>query len=227
MANPATQDDGLIILSDDTTNAVIQSPQPAVSAPVWQDTIIDFWLWDSVTSPATPSPVTISVPATPAPTSSVDFSFDLWLDTPTVVASSNPTPSISVQPEVNLSSAPEVKKEEITSLQTPMVEMDSKVLTDDTDMDSILDGTIAKLKARQDVIGQTKGKKTSRIEELSKQIEELQQQVADLKDDVVDLDDENARINTNITSLESMKMFEKAQEEEKIRAHDLKKVAKK
>lgn len=227
MANPATQDDGLIILSDDTTSAVIQAPQPTTT-PVSQDTIIDFWLWDSVTSPATPSPVTISVPTPPTPASSVDFSFDLWLDTPAVMASNNSTPSVSVQPEVSLSPAPEVKKEEVVvSFQTPTIESPSKVITDDTDMDSILDGTIGKLKARQEVIGQTKGKKTSRIDELSKQIEELQQQVADLKDDVVDLDDENARINTNITSLESMKMFEKAQEEEKIRAHDLKKVAKK
>jgi hypothetical protein len=42
MANPATQDDGLIILSDDTTSAVIQAPQPVVTPQVSQDTIIDF-----------------------------------------------------------------------------------------------------------------------------------------------------------------------------------------
>lgn len=227
MANPAAQDDGLIILSDDT-NTAVTSPLPVTQTS--SEPVLDFSLWET-TSVSSPSPVTISRPATPAKADSsvLDFSLELEnlgvapvspvVSAPVVEASKEVIPSTPVVESVIPVETPKV----VTP--TPVVSKPTVSLATDTDMDGILEGTISQLKARQEVIGQTKGKKTSRIDELSKQIEELQQQVADLKDDVVDLDDENTRINTNITALENMKMFEKAQEEEKVRAHDLKKVA--
>lgn len=227
MANPAAQDDGLIILSDDT-NTAVTSPLPVTQTS--SEPVLDFSLWET-TAVSTPSPVTISRPSTPVKADSSVLDFSLELDnlgvvpvSPVVSAPVVEAPKETISPTPIIDTVASVETPKVVT-PTPVVSKPTVSLTADTDMDGILEGTITQLKARQEIIGQTKGKKTSRIDELSKQIEELQQQVADLKDDVVDLDDENVRINSNITALENMKMFEKTQEEEKVRAHDLKKVA--
>lgn len=231
MANPATQDDGLIIFSDDMTSSPLLTQEAPVASSVKIDNnVIDFSLDESSVSPASSeiSPVTISRPVqgnqqTPsfAVDNSLNFSFD--------VGGTNSSPETA-----SVSSLPVIENTipiETVSIWASVIG-EQKVskeisLSEDTDMDIILDATIAQLKKRQEVIGQVKGKKSWRIADLTHQIEELQQQVTDLKDDVVDLEDEDKRINTNVASLESMKMFEKTQEEEKVREHNLKKVGKK
>ncbi len=237
MANPASQDDGLIIFSDDMTSSPVLTQEAPASSPVKTDTnVIDFSLGEPSISSASPeiSPVTISRPAqgaSQAPSfaldNSLDFSFDLG-NTQSPATTSQSTP-VETAPLSQVDISPSITETSVASqveVQQPQASKELP-LSEDTDMDIILDGTIGQLKKRQEVIGQVKAKKSWRITDLSRQIEELQQQVADLKDDVTDLEDEDKRISTNIASLESMKMFEKTQEEEKVREHNLKKVGKK
>jgi len=77
---------------------------------------------------------------------------------------------------------------------------------DSADVDTILDGTITKLKSRQDVIKSKKWDNSSKITELNKKIKNLETEKKSLESDNTSLTEEDKKINSNITGLEKMKM---------------------
>lgn len=94
------------------------------------------------------------------------------------------------------------------------------------DMNSILDTTISKLQKRQTWISSTKSWKLANISDLETQIKELREQVSTLKKEVEDLDEENTKIEVNVSTLESMKLWQSIKVSTKAREHNIKRVAK-
>ena len=113
-----------------------------------------------------------------------------------------------------------VVEEVVAATETLEVSHDESVGGDDTSMNAILSGTIAKLSARQEAIASDKAGKTSKEEELKAQIKELQSQVKDLESEMKALDSESEKITANITELENMKL-------DPVKVHNAKRVAKK
>jgi hypothetical protein len=91
---------------------------------------------------------------------------------------------------------------------------------DDTSMNDILSGTIAKLAARQDVIATDKASKSKSEEEIKAQIKDLQEQVKELESEMDTLDSESNKITANIAELENMKL-------DPVKEHNAKRVVKK
>ena len=79
---------------------------------------------------------------------------------------------------------------------------------DDTsgDMNTILEETIQKLKARQEVISSSKGEKNSEVDERNEKIKNLRNEVTELKKEIKDLETEDEKIQANVESLEKMKI---------------------
>ncbi|NUJ97769.1 hypothetical protein HGA92_03190 [Candidatus Gracilibacteria bacterium] len=78
----------------------------------------------------------------------------------------------------------------------------------DDDMNTILEATIQKLKARQIAISEEKDEKITQIDTRNDKIKTLKEEVSDLKDNVEALDTENQKIDANIATLEKMKLGE-------------------
>lgn len=193
MANPATQDDGLIILSDDSISqsGSVLKENPSTSSPT--ENLIDFSLDSSIpSSSSNSSPVTISRPSS-LPAETLDFSFDLWSEIP------------KKDGDLRLVDESTWKDTGLEEPKIPAWDQDSVTIDEAVDMDAILDDTIVQLNQRKTIITQVKTKKNAHIADLLRQIEELQKQVADLQKDVVGLEDEGKKIDTNIASLDEMK----------------------
>lgn len=76
----------------------------------------------------------------------------------------------------------------------------------DDDINSILDETIKKLKARKESIEKIKTETSAKIEKLQKEIKALQAEVKEHKSEIKEFDKETSKIEENIESLEKMKM---------------------
>lgn len=139
-----------------------------------------------------------------------DFSFDLGIADASTDGIQKSEEKIEEKIEIT-DTVKSTQAEEITETSTT---------SDETSMNAILSGTIAKLQARQDVIANDKSGKTSKEEEIKAQIKELQAQVKDLEAEMKALDSESNKITANIAELENMKL-------DPVKEHNAKRVAKK
>ncbi len=107
------------------------------------------------------------------------------------------------------------------------ISLSSKEEDSTLDMNTILNNTIDKLKLRQTGIELQKSTKIITINDLEAKIKELREQVTSLKKEIVFLDEENVKIEINIWSLESMKLWKASKAvNAKVREHNTKKVVK-
>lgn len=244
MTPTATQDEDLIILSDSVTPTFDETPIVSddvnkESTPIISfddNSLIENNSWeqkiDEVTEVSQVNELNLD--------SWVNYLF--WDDTKKeeekveVSSEENSSDDLfwNVDFSSNLSEESELPKQEETTTSSLFWDTSSSVQLDisetDTnsdiwDMNSILDSTIAKLKTRQDLIGGTKSQKQWTIADLEAQIKELRDQVSWLKKDVESLDDENMKIDINISTLESMKLWQNIKVPMK-REHNIKRVAK-
>lgn len=74
------------------------------------------------------------------------------------------------------------------------------------DMNTILEETIQKLKARQEVIASTKDEKNNEVDTRNEKIKNLKNEVADLRKEIKDLETEDEKIQANVEGLEKMKL---------------------
>lgn len=201
-----TEEENLIILWDDTEVSQTQTIESPVSESN-DNTISEFSLdlWDTVEQKV----------ETPSFEASSSFSMD-WFD---LSASNEEDKKEDVKNEsqdlsldfFNSGTSEVAPVNEITPSSdsfsfgetTPIAS--DEVVSDADDMITILSGTIAKLKGRQSVIGGTKLKKMSEVDELNQKINDLKEEVSTLKDEISSLESENSQIEKNVQALESMK----------------------
>lgn len=248
MTPTATQEDDLIILSDTVTPSFDQTP--IVSAPLNEEnnTIISFDT-DSLLTPAIDVKLE-EVPQLQAISNNeLNLDSQVWFlfwETPkqeekveqTVSTTTDNlfwdfvTPSVkqiqdqwlvSLEQENNLLTDSPVLSDSFQEFTTEVIDSTDTELWD---MNSILDATILKLQKRQSWIASTKTWKLANITDLESQIKELKEQVSVLKKEVEDLDEENTKIEVNVSTLESMKLWQNIKVPTKPREHNIKRVAK-
>lgn len=260
MSQTATQDEDILIISDDSATAdsdifleesVDASPSDGQETPVklsiptlWDDSIQSEEM--IITEDTKEQTWDISLDFDISTDESQKSVQDLWsseveisFDTPVQNISeetkdettnefdfSNLSQESTVSPiSEEVSQTGEEKKEE-ESFVTPTVNISSvqeESVSDGSNLNEILAGTIAKLTKRQEVIASDKAAKTSQVQDLKDQIAKLEEEVALHESEVESLDVENDKISKNITQLEKMKLGD----EEITREHNAKRVAKK
>ena len=246
MTTTTTQDEDLIILSDESTSNDIfnfdfssNDSMQNSSTEVLDFSVsneepkqeISFWLSEE------------STPIIETSNNDFSFSFDLWTNSEVKnleIQENNSSNDISLisNQEVSLvedfketKEIQDIKKVEVLDLNensfvSNEVSMEKeKVSFDLWDVNSILDQTINQLSQRKDIINSKKDEKSSKVLSLQEQIKKLQKEVSDLKLDVEELDQETLKIDKNISMIEKMKN-ESFENQERTRKHELEKIKK-
>lgn len=190
----------------DKTEVEAVENTPVVESPVIQDETeasIDLNFGD-ITSEET----TITTPEVSNPEEvTEDFSFNVLDDTPEV---SNPEEVVAEKQETP----------KAVTVATPVPEVAMQEEDWAESLNDILGGTITKLKARKEVIKSQKSTKAKKEAEIKKEIENLQEQVVSLEWEIKALNQEDNKINSNISSLEQMKL-------NPVQQHNAKRISKK
>ncbi len=247
MTPTATQEEDLIILSDNVTPTFDQTPIVSESLNQTSTPLISFdsndLLWSSEQAPLETSS------ANSIDTNELNLDSQVWFlfwsnqlkEEPKVEQTKaeltqdnlfwNFWTTTSESTEIELP-----KLESNVLLETPFVsdelttfnlpEPEQENVEEIGDMNSILDSTIAKLQKRKSWIALTKTTKIDTITDLESQIKDLREQVSALKKDVDLLDNESMKIDINISSLEAMKLGQNIKVPAKTREHNIKRVAK-
>ncbi|NDK08289.1 hypothetical protein EOM39_03490 [Candidatus Gracilibacteria bacterium] len=230
----ATQGDDLIILSDNINSTF--GNEPIVSEDLnfgENNSVISFdspvITPDSSVVDVNNSPITLESP--------LNLDSNVLVDNPITISETTETDTIEspIEEKKEMDNSisnlfGEINKENTITISNQNDSEEASISieeTDDGDMNSILNSTIARLKKRQSGIASQKSDKTSRIIELERQIKELRDQVIMLKKEIVFLDDENIKIEINVGNLESMKIGKQSKVNNKpARAHNTKKLTK-
>lgn len=230
----ATQGDDLIILSDNINSTFWNEPIVSEDLNFWDNnSVISFdspvITPDSSVVDVNNSPITLESP--------LNLDSNVLVDNPITISETTETDTIvsPIEEKKEIDNSInnlfwEINKENNITISNQNDSDEASISieeTDDGDMNSILNSTIARLKKRQSWIASQKSDKTSRIIELERQIKELRDQVIMLKKEIVFLDDENIKIEINVGNLESMKIWKQSKVNNKpARAHNTKKLTK-
>ena len=243
MAATATQDEDLLIITDDASEA--DTSDIDFSFDFWDDTeetsvleeaevgevgepetdTLDILTQDVSPEVSTPEEDVQQVEEATVSEENLDFGFDLTEDateeTAEIIEETSETPTEEASLDLGLT-------EEDVSVATTEVSEDSNTemtmwggsTGDDSSMNDILSATIAKLAARKTTIASQKDTKLTHEDEIQSKIQELQNEHATIEQELARLDSESDKITKNIEELENMKL-------DPVKEHNAKRVAKK
>lgn len=144
-----------------------------------------------------------------------DFSLDF-----SSLSSETPTVAEKIEPALP------VKEVELNLTEEPVVEEKTDNISGDSssngDMNGILDGTIQKLRSRQENIRETKKEEKLEVEQTQQEITKLQNHKKEVELDIKKLNVEDNKIEESVQKLEKMKLGE-----DDMKSHNEKRVVKK